>query len=328
MIETSSQLLAQHALSGIELDVSVITNLQRNQSDWHGSFQNYLRANARMLSYLKATGVAVINADDKYSMHLLDEISVPALTYGIHREAEVKAKLLDRCASFQTFIISAGMESVVLRTSIIGKQHIYHCLAATAVGLTLGLDLKVIARGLETARIPGRLQRVDCGQEFNLWIDSARNPNQLNGAISAIAPVCDGKLWCVCSVDDAQSETERKKLGIILEKKTEKAIITSHFAGVPKSRIDYEPFHQIIDGFEDPSFASLMPGRIRAIEWALSQAAPGDSVLITGCGSNPIGNVDHAGDHITDHDACRTFLTNKKSNDNEPPQIFKISDYQ
>ena len=328
VIEAASQTLAKHVFAGISLDAAVITNLRRNHCELHGSFENYQRANARLLGYLKSTGFAVVNADEKHAIELLDEVSVPALTFGIHQQAEVTGKMLDRCGRFQTFIITAGSESAVIRTSTIGKQHVYNCLAAAAVGLTLGLDLKTIAKGLETANLPGRLERVDCGQEFGIWIDSASSPNHLSGAIAAIAPVCEGKLWCVCATDENHSETQRNQLGTVLERKTERPVISSIQSGLPNSRINYEPFHQVIDGFEDSSMARVVPNRAKAIEWVLSQAKPGDAVLLAGCGHHPIANLEQHPVPMTDRNVCQAILTGEQQAELDEPSIFPISDYQ
>ena len=307
VMETSSIALAQHALSGMQLDAAILTNIQRCNLGFHQNFSNYQRAEARLLDYLKPSGFAVVNADDKNAIKLLDDLDVPALTFGIHNYAEVSAKLLDRNCSFQTFLLTAGNETVVVRTATIGKQHIYNCLAATAVSLTFGIDLETIAQGLEFAQTPGRLERIDCGQGFGVWVDSSLSPNQLNGAIAAVAPLCEGKLWCVGSTDHSQTPEERKQIGSILERKTEKPIITQSKS---TTQIDYEPSHQVIDGFEDPSSAHVMPDRIKAIEWALSQAGEKDIVLISGAGERPIATVGDEQWSVTDKDVCTAFLTN------------------
>ncbi len=146
VIEMPGIALAQHALSGISLDAAVLTNIRMDDIRFHGSKANYRRAKTRLLDYLKPTGFAVLNADDPTTHFLLDQIDSPVLTIGMKHEAEVTARVVERCSSEQTFLISAGGETAVVRTSIIGDQHIYNCLSAAAVGLTSGIELAVIAR--------------------------------------------------------------------------------------------------------------------------------------------------------------------------------------
>ena len=323
VLEMPSVPLAQRAFSGVALDAAVITNIQRNELATHGCLENCQRANARILDSLKPTGFAVFNADDRYSSEILNDSSSPTLTFGIHKAAEVSAKILERNTSFQTFMISAGGESIAVRTNVIGKHHIYNCLAAATVALTLGIELHEIAAGLETATLPGRLERVDCGQDFGVWIDSSFSPNQLNGAISAIAPICEGRLWCVCATSTNQTPEERRTIGEILERKIEKPIISQLSMS---SGLDFEPCHQILDGFKKPEIAHVMPDRRKAIEWALISAKPKDAVLIVGAGEKPtLIN----GAALTDREICQSFLCEKGNHLNMLKQeIYRMDDYR
>lgn len=328
VVEMPGIALAQHRLSGVALDAAVVTNIRHDNMSFHGTKENYQRAKTRILDYLKPTGFAVLNADDPTTHFLLDQIETPALTIGMKHKAEITGRVIDRGVSEQTFLIMAGGDSAVVRTSIIGDQHIYNCLAAAAVGLTSGIELQVIAKGLEAAgAIPGRLERVECGQPFGVWVDSARSPRQLATAIKSVKNVTKGNVWCVCSIEENQSELNRRKIGEVVEKSAHKQIITH--ASMNKST-DYEPAHQILDGFNKPASAQLIPNRMNAIEWTLSQAQPNDSVLITGCGERPIASV---GDHkweISDRDVCQAWLYDRADWGEQlgQPSIFRMDDYR
>lgn len=328
VIEMPGVALAQHALSGISLDAAVLTNIRMDDVRFHGSKENYRRATTRLLDYLKPTGFAVLNADDPTTHFLLDQLDTPVLTIGIKHDAEVTARIVERLSNEQTFLIHAGGESAVVRTSIIGDQHIYNCLSATAVGLTCGIELAVIARGLEAAgNIPGRLERVECGQPFGVWIDSARSPRQLATAIQSVQRVTNGNLWCVCSIFEQQSRADRRKIGEIVEKTIDKPVITN--AQVSR-HTDYEPTHQVLDGFRNPSKAQLIPNRFNAIEWALSQAQPNDAVLIAGCGDRPIARVGENQWEVSDRDVCQAWLYDRVSWGQPAAErkIFNIDDYR
>ena len=307
-LEFSGSELARQQVAGIQLDAAVITNVLPTNLDLHGSFDNYKRTLLKSLQLVKPTGFAIVNVDDKQSSYLLNEIQMPALTFGIHNTAEVSAKLLDRNRCFQTFLLTAGNDSVPVRTSIIGKQHIYNCLAAAAVGLMLEIDLPTIVKGLETAIIPGRLERADYGQDFGIWIDSSRSPSQLNSAIAAVSQVCDGKLWCICSTDQSQSAVERSNLGTILEQKTDKPIVTQLASA---TAIEFESCHQVLDGFSRPAKAHVITNRVKAIHWALEHAESQDVVLISGAGERPLGKNDRHGTMLTDREFASHIFQNQ-----------------
>lgn len=332
-VELSSVSLAQRALYGVEFDITVLTNIRQDHLQFHGSVDNYRRALLRSLQCLKPNGLTIVNSDDPTSYFLLKSIQVPTLTFGMKQDAQIKAQLIERCSSEQTFMITAGSESVPVRTAIVGDQHIYNCLAATAVGLSMEIDLSTIARGLEAANhIPGRLERIECGQEFGLWIDAARSPNQLATAVRSIKQVTSGNVWCVCSTSDQQTKSERRRLGEVLERSADHSILTK--VAVDQV-IDYEPAHQVLDGFAHPEKARLIPNRFKAIEWALQHAQAGDSVLVTGCGEKPFALVGDNRWTINDRDVCQAWLYDHasiadfetRSRDSDPT-IFNINDYR
>lgn len=332
VVELSSKSLAQRSLEGIQLDVSVITNIRHDHLDFHGSTKNYRRSQLRILSHLKPDGMAVLNADDPESHFLLDQLECPVLTFGIKQDAHVTAELIERSPSEQTFMIHAGCESVLVRTGIIGKQHIYNCLAATTVALSVGVELSVIAKGLESVgTLPGRLERIECGQDFGVWVDSARSPYQLATMLRAVKDSIQGKLWCVCTTNEGQAQLERRHLGEVVERTANQVVLTqSEIDGFA----DYEPAHQVLDGFSRPESVRLIPNRFQAIEWVLQQAQPGDAVVITGCGEKPFALVGEERWAISDRDVCQAWLYDNASlrPQEKPtesgPEIFDIEDYR
>jgi UDP-N-acetylmuramoyl-L-alanyl-D-glutamate--2,6-diaminopimelate ligase len=333
VVEIPSVALAKRSLSGVELDIAVITNIRQDHLQFHGSPQNYRRAKMRLLDQLKPTGVAILNMDDPTTHFLLENIKKPVLTVGIKQESDVRARLIEREKNQQTIMISAGSESALVRTSIIGDQHIYNCLSATAVGLLRGIDLATIAKGLEqVGSIPGRLERVECGQAYGVWIDSARSTSQLATAIRTLKQVTKGKLWCICSTEDGQSDLQRKRMGEIAERAADEVIITKSSV---EMIADYEPTHQVLDGFSKPGKAQIIPSRFKAIEYALKHAKPGDGVLVTGCGEKPFALVGQHSWTITDRDVCQAWLYDNASIEPDfnqvksvKAQVFNIDDYR
>ncbi len=331
VIEVSSVSLAQRALAGVEFDLAVLTNIRRDHLDFHGSTENYRRSQLRLLKHLKPHGMAILNADDPTSHQLLDQLETPCLTFGIKQEAQITAKIIERTRSEQTFVLNAGCESIPVRTKIIGDQHVYNCLAATAVGLAMGIDLTTIAQAISDVRaLPGRLERIECGQDFGVWVDSARSHFQLATAIRSIKQVTSGKVWCVLSLDDEQTEWDRRRLGEIADRTADRTVITKTSINAES---DYEPAHQVLDGFAKPANATIIPNRFRAIEWALSNAKQGDCVLITGCGERPFAMVGEECWTITDRDVVQAWLYDNASligdyQGGQEPDIFNIDDYR
>ena len=280
VIEVSSRGLAHQRLSGVDLQAAVLTNVRRAHLDYHGSVANYRRAKAKLFEYLRPQGFAVLNADDMVCQSLLNRLSCPVITVGMQRPAELSATVIERYRGEQTFLMAAGNDTVPVRTRMIGDHHVSNCLAAAAVGLVMGVDLMSIARGLEAVKqLPARLERIECGQEFGVYVDCADTPDRLAMSLRTLRQVTSGRILCVFAADDCESEGERPLVGRVVERSADLGVITS---SRPRGAQPLDIAHEILDGYEKPSRAHLIPTRTEAIRWTLGEALPGDSVLITG----------------------------------------------
>ena len=291
VLEVSSAALAQRTTAGLDWDVAVLTNLRSDHLDLHGTLPNYRRAKARLFSQLTSDGCAVMNTDDRTSRELIAHVDRPTLTFGMQSNAQVSGWLTEQLPSEQTFILTTGDESIPVRTTTTGAPHVANCLAAATVGLTLGVNLTTIARGLETMpALPGRLERLECGQDFSVFVDCADTPDQLGGALRALRKSIPGRLICVYGARSTHSRPTRAALGRIVERFADLDIITNDNPG---NEPHFQMVHDILDGYRRPAKARVMPSRADAITWALQQARSGDCVLVAGKG-------DRRGQYLSD----------------------------
>jgi len=281
VLELSPQALAERRGSGIRLDVAVMTNLTSHGGQT-GEGRNYQRIQSRVFDLLKRSGVVVVNADDHRCRNLLDSVDRPCLTYALHADAEITASVVECNASEQTFMLSAGDETIPVRTRIIGDLHVSNCLAATAVGLTLGIELETIVRGLEAIeRLPGRMERLECGQPFSVFVDGARTPEALSLTMKTLRKVTRGRVLVVYGSASNAGPARRAMAGRVLERGAHAAFLTGDDAAPCKS---LRHIHDVLDGFERPHKGTVVPSRALAIRSALEQAREGDCVLLAGSG--------------------------------------------
>jgi UDP-N-acetylmuramoyl-L-alanyl-D-glutamate--2,6-diaminopimelate ligase len=282
VVEVSSEALAEYRTAGVDFDAAVLTNVRRDHLDLHGSVRNYRSVKGRLLSQLTGEGFAVINADDPASNFYLRELENPVLTVGQKCPAELTATVVERHRSEQTVLLEAGSDLIPFRTRMVGDHHVTNCLLAAAVGLLYRVDLPTIIRGLEEVQhIPGRLERIECGQPFSVFVDYARTPDTLAAGLRALRRVTSGRVICVFGAEGDREKQQRPLLGRVAERCADVSVITGNNPG-HESPLDIT--HDTLDGYERPARAHVIPGRERAIVWALEQAEPGDSVLIAGKG--------------------------------------------
>lgn len=304
--EFSSAALAQRKPTGVSLDAAVFTNIGSDHLDLHLNVQNYRAAKCRLLDHLKPEGFVVLNADDPASEKLLDEIGHPVLTVGMRNPAELTANVIERYPSEQTFLLHAGNESVAVRTRMIGDHHVYNCLCAAAVGLVMGIDISTVVRGIESVeRIPGRMEQIDCGQPFGVFVDEARTPGSLSACLKALRRVTPGRVICVYGPDGRRPRELRPQLGTVVERGADFGIITSNN---PCHDEPLQITHDVLDGYDRPGSAQVLPSRQRAIEWALGNARRGDTVLIAGKGADTFQIIGSKKRSFDDREVARTWL--------------------
>lgn len=285
VVEVSSEALAYRHVAGLHFDAAVLTNLRRDHMDLHGSVKNYHRAKRRLFQHLKAGGFVVANADDPESHSLLAQLDVPVMTFGMRQDAELQGSIAERCPSEQTFMLSAGNETVPVRTRIVGDPHVYNCMAAAALGLVLGIDLATIVRGLESVgSIPGRLERLECGQPFSVYVDQSRTVDALAATLHTLRQATTGRVICVFGPSFWQDTAVRAGLGRVAQRGADVPVISPAHPGYEQP---LQMAHDVLDGVDKPGQFHVIPDRAKAIRWALGEARPGDAVLIAGKGEEP-----------------------------------------
>ncbi len=282
VMEVSSHALDQSRVAGVRFDAACVTNVTRDHLDYHATIRDYRMAKSKLFDHLAGEGFAVINADDPTSAGYLRRIDGPVLTVGIRSVAEITATPIEQHRSEQTFLLTAGSETVPVRTQMIGTHHIYNCLVAAAVGLTYGVDLMTVARGLEAAgHVPGRLERIECGQPFGVFVDYAHTPDALAGSLQTLREVTPGRLICVFGAGGDRDREKRPLMGRAVEREADLAVITSDN---PRWEDPRQIIDEVLTGFDHPQQAEVIVDRTDAIRLALAGAEPGDCVLIAGKG--------------------------------------------
>ncbi len=296
VVEVSSHALDQARVAGTRFDAACITNITGDHLDYHPTLRDYRLAKSKLLDYLPPEGFAVINADDPTSVGFLTRIDGPVLTVGIHSPAEITATLVERYLSEQTFLLTAGSDTVPVRTSMIGTHHVYNCLVAAAVGLTYGIDLTTVVRGLEEAeQVPGRLERIECGQPFGVFVDYAHTPDALTCSLRTLREVTAGRLICVFGAGGDRDRQKRPAMGRAVETGADLAVLTSDN---PRGEDPWAIMSDVSQGFHRPGDAIVLADRTTAIHRALEEAQPGDCVLIAGKGHETFQII---GDEQIDH---------------------------
>ncbi|MFZ5828533.1 MAG: Mur ligase family protein, partial [Planctomycetota bacterium] len=220
--------------------------------------------------------------DDSATAGYLPNIDGPVLTVGMNSTAEITGTLIEQYRSEQTFLLTAGSETAPVRTRMIGEHHVRNCLTAAAVGLAYGIDLATVVRGLEAVtQVPGRLERIECGQPFGVFVDFAHTPGALEVTLRSLRQVTSGRLICVFGAGGERDRQKRPLLGNVAERHADLLVLTNDN---PRGEDPRKIIAEILTGISRPAEVQILPDREAAIRWALAAARTGDCVLIAGRG--------------------------------------------
>lgn len=315
-IELSSHALSQDRIAGTPLAAAIVTNVTQDHFDYHSTPEDYLAAKACILNYVSASGIVAINVDDPGSRQLLERASASGrkvVTFGVEHASDVRAEIQSENAAGTQFNLTAtGLGSdvnVEIQLNLTGRHNVLNALGAAAAALHLGVSAEEIKHGLEQlTSVPGRLESIDCGQEFPVFVDYAHTDDALRRVIASLKQLTTGRLICVFGAGGDRDRSKRPLLGEAASH-SDFAIVTSDN---PRSEDPQGIIEEIVTGFPH-GFASfhLESDRQRAIEFALAEARADDCVLIAGKGHESNQVIGKTTLPFDDREVVRTLLTRR-----------------
>ncbi len=314
VLEATSHGLAQHRVTGCDFDIGVVTNITHEHLDFHGSYEAYRRAKARLFEIVaqappKPHGeirLAVLNRDDASYAYLREWVQVRQVTYGLHPEAQVRAEAVQFTPQGLSFVAVGPGFRVPVLSPLVGDYNLSNILAAiSATVVGLGLAPEAARQGVAAVRgIPGRMERIDLGQAFTAIVDFAHTPNALRRALETARRITQGR---VIAVFGSAGLRDRAKRRMMAEVSAQLADITILTAEDPRT----EPLDAILaemaagaeaQGAVEGESYYRVPDRGEAIRLAVRLAQPGDVVLACGKGheqSMCFGEVEYPWDDRT-----------------------------
>ena len=318
VVESTSHGLDQDRTLGAEYDVACVTNVTREHLDYHGSYEAYLDAKAKLFRALSTTrrkpGVAkaaVLNADDESYEYLRRFPGEVNLSYGIDHPADVYPLDLDLSLEGIRLRAATPAGPVEVQSRLLGRFNVYNLLAAIAIGVSQGLPAEAIARGVAAVPgIVGRLEKIDLGQDFTAVVDFAHTPNSLRRMLELARQLTKGRVIVAFGCGGLRDREKRPAMGEIAARLADLVVITSED---PRTE-DLEAIMAAIaagaeagGGREGETFWRIAD-RAAAIRFAVDLAHPGDLVVATGKGherSLCLGTVEHP---WSEHEALRQAI--------------------
>ena len=282
VLEVSSHGLALKRVEGIPFRAAVFTNLTRDHLDFHGTWEAYFAAKARLFECLQEGAIAVINADDTHADELARRTQARVVTYGCGPEAEVRLQRADASPQGTHLCLDTPAGSIEVQTHLIGRFNHYNTMAVVATGLALDLDAVALCHGLAALdSVPGRCERIAEGQDFAVVVDYAHTPDALERVLHAARDLGSGRLICVCGCGGDRDRGKRPLMARVAGELADWTVLTSDN---PRSEDPQRIIDEMTAGMPDSSEVHSEVDRAQAIAMALAAAHSGDVVVIAGKG--------------------------------------------
>jgi len=311
VMEVSSHALQQYRVNGCDFDIAVLTNLGRDHLDYHGSQESYAAAKARLFHDFDLSG-RVVNADDSLGRQLIGGLEPKTLLrYSVSArdelEAEIRLESSEMTLNGQNLRVATPRGTVTAVTGLIGRFNIENTLACIATLVALGLDRNQLEMAIKDMHpIPGRMEKFagEAGTA-SVVVDFAHTEQALRACLEACREHTSGRLWCVFGCGGDRDQGKRAGMGRAVEELADCAVVTDDN---PRGEAPEKIVGEILAGMREPEKASVVHNRQAAIEYALSQAAPKDLVVIAGKGHEQVQIIGKERRPFSDRHVVRRIL--------------------
>lgn len=309
ILEVTSQALDQHKLLGIPIEIAVMTNLTQDHLDYHGTMNRYAAAKAKLFNRYMSPKFCILNADDERYDYYTDQSVGQVVSYGKSTDSteQITAVKPDDGMRWK---LKSGKKSLDLHTKLSGLFNVYNATAAASVGLALQIKPEQIAKGIQALTlVPGRMESVEAGQPFKVWIDYAVTPDALEQVLRAGREAAKARVLIVFGATGDRDKGKRPIMGEIAAKLADRIYLTDDetYTEDPDA-IRRQVMKGIVKG-KGKSKTTEIADREKAIAAALKTAHKGDVVIITGIGHQDVRNMGGENQPWDERNIVKKFLT-------------------
>ncbi|NLU82916.1 UDP-N-acetylmuramoyl-L-alanyl-D-glutamate--2,6-diaminopimelate ligase [Rhodococcus sp. HNM0569] len=318
VMEVSSHALALGRVDGVRFDVGAFTNLSQDHLDFHAGFEDYFEAKARLFS--PGSGVraarAIVCVDDRWGERMaeraaaeggvVETVSTRNREAGWSTSAAVSAP--SGAQGFDLTDPEGVVRPVVIRLP--GHYNVANAAVAVAASTALGVDAGVAIDGIADVDVPGRVQRIERGQDFLVVVDYAHKPAALEAVMSTLRAQTDGRVAVVVGAGGDRDAGKRPLMGEVGARGADLLVVTddnprSEDPAVIRAEI-LRGAHRVAENERGEIRES--GDRAQAIADAVRWARTGDVVLVAGKGHEIGQEIDGVKHPFDDRDVASAAI--------------------
>lgn len=309
-MEVSSHSVVQNRIAGLVFKGAAFTNITHDHLDYHGTFKAYIEAKKAFFDGLSKEAFALVNADDKNGMVMVQNTKAKISTFGLKTHSDFKVKVLEN--SFNGLLLTVN--GIELWTRLIGDFNAYNIATVYGISQLLGSDstevLTVLSR-LES--VDGRFQFTKSETDITAIVDYAHTPDALENVLKTIENIRtrNEQVITVVGCGGDRDALKRPEMARIACELSNKVILTSDN---PRTEDPAEILKQMeagVGAHQTMKVLSILD-RDQAIKTAVSLAQPKDIILIAGKGHEKYQEINGVKHPFDDFDVVKNYFTKLK----------------
>ena len=317
-MEVSSHAIDMHRVEQTSFAAVAFTNLSQDHLDYHNTMEEYRAVKERLFSDFEASA-RVINIDDSVGAELAARLKlegVEVICVGM-KTPSIEGLSLDLTATelvqgshITEFILTTPSNpdnQVRVTFPLVGTYNVENALVAAGCAWSRGISLEIIADGLSNAaQVPGRLEQIEEGQDFKVFVDYAHTPDALSTALAAVREQTQGSVFAVFGCGGDRDPIKRPLMAAAASKESDYVVVTSDN---PRSEDPASIVADVLEGINsDEAKCDAIVDRREAIFHAIALARSGDSILIAGKGHEDYQIFADRTIHFDDREVARAAL--------------------
>ncbi|MCL2671259.1 MAG: UDP-N-acetylmuramoyl-L-alanyl-D-glutamate--2,6-diaminopimelate ligase [Clostridiales bacterium] len=305
VMEVSSHALEQGRVHALPFAAGLFTNLTQDHLDYHGNFEAYYQAKRKLFDQCE---MAIINIDDPYGLRMARGLPCPTLHLGIReKDTDIYASNIEITNAGSAFHLQLPGVGAHINLRISGLFSVYNALGAAALAQLAGIPFPAIVRGLESLTVvPGRLEAVDEGQPFSVYVDYAHTPDALINVLNTCRGFAKKRVFSLFGCGGDRDPKKRPLMGEAAGRLSDYVVITSDN---PRSEDPDSIIREAEIGVKKTGTPYLVrENRREAIHLALSMLEKDDILVIAGKGHEDYQEIRGVKYHFDDREVVREWL--------------------